>query len=174
MIVNLTYVDDGRVLDTPEDLTSAFEHAIQTEVALKGYDMAVEIVLSCMKDGQVMTVGAEAEEDDEEMGCTCGSEELHGLGYHAHEIECMLIWVPMIQEAVALLGACPVRPQLEVIRTENCHPEEDYHRVIASWEEEDRKFTTILLDELSQDQAHEAIRDIQSRTVRIQAPCAST
>tara|TARA_A100001035_G_C27674349_1_gene449917 strand:- start:375 stop:866 length:492 start_codon:yes stop_codon:yes gene_type:complete len=114
------------------------------------------------------------EEDDEEMGCTCGSEELHGLGYHAHEIECMLIWVPMIQEAVALLGACPVRPQLEVIRTENCHPEEDYHRVIASWEEEDRKFTTILLDELSQDQAHEAIRDIQSRTVRIQAPCAST
>ncbi|MEC7484180.1 MAG: zinc-ribbon domain-containing protein, partial [Candidatus Thermoplasmatota archaeon] len=44
LIVNLTYVDDGRVLDTPEDLTSAFEHAIQTEVALKGYDMAVEIV----------------------------------------------------------------------------------------------------------------------------------
>ena len=55
------------MLDTPEDLTSAFEHAIQTEVALKGYDMAVEIVLSCMKDGQVTTVGAEAEEDDEEM-----------------------------------------------------------------------------------------------------------
>ena len=67
LIVNLTYVDDGRVLDTPEDLTSAFEHAIQTEVALKGYDMAVEIVLSCMKDGQVTTIGAEAEEDDEEM-----------------------------------------------------------------------------------------------------------
>ena len=67
LIVNLTYVDDGRVLDTPEDLTSAFEHAIQTEVALKGYDMAVEIVLSCMKDGQVTTIGAESEEDDEEM-----------------------------------------------------------------------------------------------------------
>ena len=67
LIVNLTYVDDGRVLDTPEDLTSAFEHAIQTEVALKGYDMAVEIVLSCMKDGQVTTIGAEAEEEDEEM-----------------------------------------------------------------------------------------------------------
>ncbi|MGB2193606.1 MAG: hypothetical protein ACPH54_03225 [Candidatus Poseidoniaceae archaeon] len=67
LVVNLTYVDDGRVLDTPEDLSSAFEHAIQTEVALKGYDMAVEIVLSCMKDGQVTTVGAEAEEDDEEM-----------------------------------------------------------------------------------------------------------
>ena len=67
LIVNLTYVDDGRVLDTPEDLSSAFEHAIQTEVALKGYDMAVEIVLSCMKDGQLTTIGAEPEEDEEEM-----------------------------------------------------------------------------------------------------------
>ena len=67
LVVNLTYVDDGRVLDTPEDLSSAFEHAIQTEVALKGYDMAVEIVLSCMKDGQVTTIGEEAEDDDEEM-----------------------------------------------------------------------------------------------------------
>ena len=67
LIVNLTYVDDGRVLDTPEDLSSAFEHAIQTEVALKGYDMNVEIVLSCMKDGEVKTIGAEEEEDEEEM-----------------------------------------------------------------------------------------------------------
>ena len=67
LVVNLTYVDDGRVLDTPEDLSSAFEHAIQTEVALKGYDMNVEIVLSCMKDGEVKTIGAEEEEDDEEM-----------------------------------------------------------------------------------------------------------
>ncbi len=67
LVVNLTYVDDGRVLDTPEDLSSAFEHAIQTEVALKGYDMAVEIVLKCMKDGEVTTFGAEAEVDDEEM-----------------------------------------------------------------------------------------------------------
>ena len=67
LVVNLTYVDDGRVLDTPEDLSSAFEHAIQTEVALKGYDMAVEIVLKCMKDGEVTTIGEEAEEDDEEM-----------------------------------------------------------------------------------------------------------
>ena len=67
LVVNLTYVDDGRVLDTPEDLTSAFEHAIQTEVALKGYDMGVEIVLSCMKDGEVTTIGAEDEESDEEM-----------------------------------------------------------------------------------------------------------
>ena len=69
LVVNLTYVDDGRVLDTPEDLSSAFEHAIQTEVALKGYDMAVEIVLKCMKDGEVTTIGAEAEEDEEMFAC---------------------------------------------------------------------------------------------------------
>ncbi len=67
LVVNLTYVDDGRVLDTPDDLSSAFEHAIQTEVALKGFDMAVEIVLSCMKDGQLTTIGEEDKVDDEEM-----------------------------------------------------------------------------------------------------------
>ena len=67
LVVKLTYVDDGRVLDTPEDLSSAFEHAIQTEVALKGYDMGVEIVLSCMKDGEVTAIGEDADEDDEEM-----------------------------------------------------------------------------------------------------------
>ena len=69
LVVNLTYVDDGRVLDTPEDLSSAFEHAIQTEVALKGYDMAVEIVLKCMKDGEVTTIGAEEEDDEEMFAC---------------------------------------------------------------------------------------------------------
>ena len=67
LVVNLTYVDDGRVLDTPDDLSSAFEHAIQTEVALKGFDMAVEIVLSCMKDGQLTTIGEEDKVEDEEM-----------------------------------------------------------------------------------------------------------
>ena len=30
LIVNLTYVDDGRVLDTPEDLSSAFEPMVVT------------------------------------------------------------------------------------------------------------------------------------------------
>ena len=69
LVVNLTYVDDGRVLDTPDDLSSAFEHAIQTEVALKGYDMAVEIVLKCMKDGEVTTIGAEEEDDEEMFAC---------------------------------------------------------------------------------------------------------
>ncbi|RJU80956.1 MAG: zinc ribbon domain-containing protein, partial [Candidatus Poseidoniales archaeon] len=51
--VNITYVDDGRVLDTPEDLKQAFEHAIQTEVALKGFDYLVEINLFRSKDGDV-------------------------------------------------------------------------------------------------------------------------
>jgi len=71
LVVNLTYVDDGRVLDTPEDLESAFEHAIQTEVALKGFDMDVQIVLSCMKDGQVSAIGASADSEDEEEMFAC-------------------------------------------------------------------------------------------------------
>ena len=71
LVVNLTYVDDGRVLDTPEDLESAFEHAIQTEVALKGFDMDVKIVLSCMKDGQVSAIGASADSEDEEEMFAC-------------------------------------------------------------------------------------------------------
>jgi len=71
LVVNLTYVDDGRVLDTPEDLESAFEHAIQTEVALKGFDMDVKIVLSCMKDGQVSAIGASADPEDEEEMFAC-------------------------------------------------------------------------------------------------------
>ena len=71
LVVNLTYVDDGRVLDTPEDLESAFEHAIQTEVALKGFDMDVKIVLSCMKDGQVRAIGASADSEDEEEMFAC-------------------------------------------------------------------------------------------------------
>ena len=71
LVVNLTYVDDGRVLDTPEDLESAFEHAIQTEVALKGFDMDVQIVLSCMKDGKVSAIGASADSEDEEEMFAC-------------------------------------------------------------------------------------------------------
>ena len=71
LTVNVTYIDDGRVLDTPEDLSSAFEHAISTEVALKGLDAVVEINLFRSKDGAVEKIGAEsdapAEESDEEM-----------------------------------------------------------------------------------------------------------
>jgi len=70
--VNVTYVDDGRVLDTPEDLSSAFEHAISTEVALKGLDVSVVIALFRSKDGSVAKVTGDlsetvVEESDEEM-----------------------------------------------------------------------------------------------------------
>ena len=71
LTVNVTYIDDGRVLDTPEDLTGAFEHAISTEVALKGLDASVEIKLFKSKDGSVEQIGGEnadvAETSDEEM-----------------------------------------------------------------------------------------------------------
>jgi hypothetical protein len=65
--VNITYVDDGRVLDTPDDLKQAFEHAIQTEVALKGFEYLVEINLFRSKDGEVEDLSGNADEDDEEM-----------------------------------------------------------------------------------------------------------
>jgi len=65
--VNITYVDDGRVLDTPEDLKQAFEHAIQTEVALKGFDYLVEINLFRSKDGDVEDLSGAGGDDDEEM-----------------------------------------------------------------------------------------------------------
>ena len=64
MTVNLTYVDDGRVLDTPEDLTQAFEQAIQTEIALKGYDFSAEIQLFRNKDGKTEKIGEEESEED--------------------------------------------------------------------------------------------------------------
>ncbi len=64
--VNITYIDDGRVLDSPDDLSHAFEHAIQTEVALKGFEYLVEINLYRSKDGQIENL-SEDEEDEEEM-----------------------------------------------------------------------------------------------------------
>ena len=71
LTVNVTYIDDGRVLDTPEDLSSAFEHAISTEVALKGLDAVVEINLFRSKDGAVEKIGGgmedPSEDSDEEM-----------------------------------------------------------------------------------------------------------
>jgi RNA polymerase subunit RPABC4/transcription elongation factor Spt4 len=68
LTVNLTYVDDGRVLDTPEDLTQAFEQAIQTEIALKGYDFTAEIQLFRNKDGKTEKIG-EDESDEEMFAC---------------------------------------------------------------------------------------------------------
>ena len=61
--VNVTYVDDGRVLDTPEDLTQAFEHAIQTELALKGYDLTCAVSMFRSKDGKTEKLGGEPDED---------------------------------------------------------------------------------------------------------------
>ena len=74
LTVNVTYVDDGRVLDTPDDLSTAFEHAISTEVALKGLDAVVEINLFRSKDGSVEKIGsgeepAEPESDEEMFAC---------------------------------------------------------------------------------------------------------
>ena len=60
LVVNVTYVDDGRVLDTPDNLSSAFEHAISTEVALKGLDAAVEVNLFRSKDGIIDKISDES------------------------------------------------------------------------------------------------------------------
>jgi len=67
--VTVTYVDDGRVLDTPEDLAQAFEHSIQTELALKGYDYSANISLFCSKEGEIEKLIGEGSEEvvDEEM-----------------------------------------------------------------------------------------------------------
>ena len=62
--VNITYVDDGRVLDTPEDLTQAFEHAIQTELALKGFDLSCNITMFRSKDGKTEKIGEEEADED--------------------------------------------------------------------------------------------------------------
>jgi len=67
--INVTYVDDGRVLDTPDDLKQAFEHAIQTELALKGFDLSPVLTIFRSKDGEVENLGEEAEDDEEMFAC---------------------------------------------------------------------------------------------------------
>ena len=63
--VNVTYIDDGRVLDTPPDLSNAFEHAISTELALKGFDIGIEIALFRSLDGTIELVwGDDSATDD--------------------------------------------------------------------------------------------------------------
>ena len=64
--VNVTYIDDGRVLDTPPDLSNAFEHAIATELALKGFDIGIEISLFRSMDGKIDLVWGEATEEEGE------------------------------------------------------------------------------------------------------------
>ena len=60
--VTVTYTDDGRVLDTPDALREAFEHAIRTEIALKGHEVTVAVVLRRSKDGETETVTGGEEE----------------------------------------------------------------------------------------------------------------
>jgi len=62
--VNVTYIDDGRVLDTPPDLSNSFEHAIATELALKGFDIGIEIALFRSLDGEIELVWGDAGEDE--------------------------------------------------------------------------------------------------------------
>ena len=72
-MVNITYIDDGRVLDSPEDLTQAFEQAIQTELALKGYDLSCDITMFRSKDGVTEKLGEAADDDEELFACEiCG------------------------------------------------------------------------------------------------------
>lgn len=76
--VNVTYIDDGRVLDTPADLGGAFEHAISTEVALKGLDISVAVTLFCSKDDALEHVHGDLpdrviDDDVEKFACeACG------------------------------------------------------------------------------------------------------
>ena len=77
--VNVTYIDDGRVLDTPSDLSNAFSHAIQTEVALKGLELSVSVSLFASTEGEVSHVWGDApdeeevEDEEEKFACeACG------------------------------------------------------------------------------------------------------
>ncbi len=67
--VNVTYVDDGRVLDTPDDLKQAFEHAIQTEMALKGFDLVPILTIFRSKDGEVENLDKQPEDEEEMFAC---------------------------------------------------------------------------------------------------------
>lgn len=63
--INVTFVDDGRVLDSPEDLAQAFEHAITTEVALKGLEVEIMLSLFRSKDGEVERMTGSVSTDDD-------------------------------------------------------------------------------------------------------------
>ena len=70
--VEITFIDDGRILDTPEDLAGAFKHAIHTELALKGLEFDIAINLFSSKDGEVtLEVGTENEQEEEEEMFAC-------------------------------------------------------------------------------------------------------
>ncbi len=62
-MVNLTYNDDGRVLDTPDELMDAFDHAITTEASLKGYDVVLEVNIFRNQDGKIERVAGQSGSD---------------------------------------------------------------------------------------------------------------
>lgn len=64
--INVTYIDDGRVLDNPSDLSNAFIHAIDTEMRLKGYDLVSQFSLFRSREGEVDHVWGELEDEPEE------------------------------------------------------------------------------------------------------------
>ena len=74
--VNVTYIDDGRVLDTPPDLSNAFEHAIATELALKGFDIGIEITLFRSMDGVIELVWGDAVGETQEEADLEDDEDL--------------------------------------------------------------------------------------------------
>ncbi|MEE2759057.1 MAG: hypothetical protein VYA86_03655 [Candidatus Thermoplasmatota archaeon] len=74
--VNVTYIDDGRVLDTPPDLSNAFEHAIATEMALKGFDIGIEISLFRSMDGDIELVWGESADSSDSEDIDDDEEEL--------------------------------------------------------------------------------------------------
>jgi len=70
--VKITFIDDGRVLDSSEDLANAFKHAIHTELALKGMEFEISINLFSSKDGEVsLEIGSKAEADEDEEMFAC-------------------------------------------------------------------------------------------------------
>ncbi|MEC8978849.1 MAG: hypothetical protein VX433_02015 [Candidatus Thermoplasmatota archaeon] len=75
---NVTYIDDGRVLDNPPELHSAFEHAIDTEIRLKGYDVVLDVSLFRSKDGSVEF--AWGYEPESAVSATSDDEELFECG----------------------------------------------------------------------------------------------
>ena len=70
--VKITFIDDGRVLDSSEDLANAFKHAIHTELALKGMEFEISINLFSSKDGEVsLEIGSKGNADEEEEMFAC-------------------------------------------------------------------------------------------------------
>jgi RNA polymerase subunit RPABC4/transcription elongation factor Spt4 len=80
--INVTFNDDGRVLDSPSELSNAFTHAIDTEMRLKGYDLVTQFALFRSQEGDVELVWGdvddEPESNEELFACeACGHYPIH-------------------------------------------------------------------------------------------------